>query len=170
MNSIVSSPKRLPARQESKSQLSQLRSKNKAAERIKKYRHRAQPGAVEDFTRDWTTAQFHKPKYVIPRLEQRHDSLPVRTHFVSPKRHSLTERQLAEHRAKGRLLRRKQIMVEFTPKRLVQNSEETPIDILPLTGLRRGRRKHPALERTMQIERLEDVSISPGAQSCLAHM
>lgn len=167
MNSIVS-PKKLSGREESKGHITQLRSKNKAAQRIRKYRQK--PAVVVDFTRDWTTAQFHKPKYVIPRLEQRHDSLPVRAHFVSPKRHSLTERELAAHKGKGRLLRRKQIMVEFTPKRLIHHSEETPIDIVPLTELRRGRRKHPALERTMHIERLEDVSISPGAQSCLAHM
>lgn len=169
MNSIVSSPKRPAARQESNSQLTPLRSKNKAAERIRKYRRRVGPGEVQDFTRDWTTAQFHKPKYVVPRLEQRHDSLPARRPFPAPRHHSLTERHLT-YRQKGKVLRRKQIMVEFTPKRLVQNSEDTPIDIQPLIGRRRrGRRKLPLLDRTMQIERLEDVSISPGAQSCLVH-
>ena len=164
MNSIVSSPKRPAVRQESNNQLTPLRTKNKAAERIRKYRREARPHEVQDFTRDWTTAQFHNPKYVAPRLEQRHDSLPVRRPFPVPRRHSLTERQLIR-RHKG--LRRKQIMVEFTPKRLVRNSEDTPIDIQPLTGPRRRGRKKQLLDRTMQIERLEDVSISPGAQSCL---
>ena len=137
--------------------------RNKAAERIKKYRK-----MVFDFDKDWTNSQFGKEKR--GRLEQRHDSLPAKNRkFHGNRPGSLTERSLflQKPKRKKRVLRRRQIMVEFAPKKLIVNTEEnTAIDLVPLTVKGRGRRV--VLDRTMHIERQADVSISPGARSCLA--
>lgn len=152
--------------------------RNRAAERIKRYRKLLDPRKVHDFTRDWTTAQFHAPKYVVPRLDQRHESLPpskVASHFTSPRRKIVTEKQLLPTKRRGHMSTdpKKHIMVEFTPSRLAQDNEFVPVNVIPMatsrldTHFRRKKRKLRAkiqlerLENTMRIERQEGVSISP---------
>lgn len=150
--------------------------RNKAAERIRKYRislsSQSNPRIllsdrpVRSFLHDWTTLQFHTPRVGGPR---RNESLPPsKPASTLTRRRIATERQLPLIPQAPKSTRRHYRRDRFAPSRLSQPTptplfDDTPLPPIALTQRRRRKAKPASISvnRSIQIQRQTDVSIAP---------